>query len=467
MVTTLQQKTTRTIKIEYANESVTSFSGLILAERVAKRLRLWNSLEGLLPVRQGKYSWRDIAKSVTLGLLSGAQGTFAAQGLREDKALRSLLELESAPEEATAWRALNKLGRFQKDGLLPKAQALLARRTLDKMNRSDLFLEGFIPVFADGTLLEGSARREGNKYIAEKGSGLLWNAVFVGRILAAQRLAPEGAGEQSCVRGMIPEVQEQVLKKLKLEKKALFLMDSLHGDDATLSLLESRRLHYVVGANKLSRTAKTLAEQPETQWESRGPCAKFGWSESALCACWIQCAGWKTKRLLVGRRWKREGEMIWNYSGVITDLREKDVQKMMTRGWSFARALWRLYDAKAGMETLFCDGLSDLGLHHPPCQEFQRNAGFYALASLAWTLGTAVDAMGGQSAARGCATRQDGAPRKQPTPFRLRLWRLRHELFTLPGRIARHGHTLTVRLLGLSDARQTRFGACWENIQRC
>ena len=159
-MTTLQQKTTRTIKIEFANEPVTSFGGLILAERAAKQLRLWSTLEGLLPARKGKYSWVDIAKSVTMGLLSGAQGTFAAQSLREDEALLRMLELEAAPEEATAWRITNELGRFQAEGLLPKAQAILARRTLDKMNRSDLLLEGFVPVFADGSLLEGSARRE-------------------------------------------------------------------------------------------------------------------------------------------------------------------------------------------------------------------------------------------------------------------------------------------------------------------
>jgi len=60
---------------------------------------------------------------------------------------------------------------------------------------------------------------------------------------------------------------------------------------------------------------------------------------------------------------------------------------MLARGLSFARAMWRLYDAKAGMETQFKDGLSDLGLHHPPCRKHVRNAGFYAVGALAWLLG--------------------------------------------------------------------------------
>jgi hypothetical protein len=467
MVTRLQHKTAHTIKIEYSDEPVTSFGGLVLAERMAWRLGLWGSLEGHLPKRKGQYSWVDIAKSVIMGLHSGAQGTFAAQGMREDAALLRMLELEGAPEEATVWRSLERLGAFQGEGLLPKVQSLMARRTLEKMERGDLLLEGFVPVFADGTLLEGSARREGSKYIKDKGLGLMWSAVFVGRVLAAQRLAPKGGGEHSDVQGMLSEVHKKVLKPLRLEHAALVLLDSLHGDDSTLSQLEKGRLHYVVGANKLVLTAKTLSERLECEWESRGARPSLGWSESGICSCWIQCEDWKSKRLLVGRRWKREGEMVWNYSGVMTDLREKDLSRMIEKDWSLARCVWRLYDAKAGMETLFSDGLSDLGLHHPPCQEYVRNAGFYALAGLAWVLGTAVDAIGGRAPDRGSMARQDGNPRKRAVASRLRFWRLRRELFALPGRITRHGRELVVRLLGLGAGAQSLFGRYWTNIVRC
>jgi hypothetical protein len=292
--------------------------------------------------------------------------------------------------------------------------------------------------------------------------------VFVGPVLAAQRLSAEGEGEQSAVRAMLPEVKERVLKPLHLERKALVLIDSLHGDGPTLRELEAMRLHYIAGANKLAATAKTLSEQPEFVWESTGANQTLGWSESGVCECWIQCEDWPRKRQLFGRRFKREGEMIWNYSGTISDLREKALRGMLNRGLSFARAIWRLYDAKAGMETLFSDGLSDLGLHHPPCQEHVRNAGFYAAASLAWVLGTAVDAIGGRGAGeRGSTVRQDGEARKRPLPSRMRFWHLRQELFVLPGRVARHGRELKVRLLGLCKRVRNLFVQYWDNISRC
>jgi len=467
MVTTLQPKTPHTIKIDFADEPVTSFGGLVLAERTAARLGLWRTLENILPVRQGQFSWLTGIKSMVMGLLSGAQGTYATQALRQDESLLEMLSLPAAPEEATAWRMLKPLGELAPKESLDRVQAIFARRTLEKMARRDLLLEGFVPLFADGSLLEGSPRREGTKTIPEKGRGLMWSAVFAGPVLCAQRMAKEGQGEQSCVRAMIEEVDHAILKPLKLHAKALLLADSLHGDDPTLKQLEQAHLHYIVGARKLATSQTTLMEQPETVWEDTGARSKLGWSASGACVCWLQCAGWAHKRLLVGRRWKSEGEMLWQYCGVLSDLRQRDVAGMMRRGLSFARAIWRLYDAKAGMETQFKDGLSDMGLHHPPCRKHVRNAGFYAVGALAWLLGVAVDVLGGAGEDRGNTQRQDGGERARRTPKRMRLWRLRRELFTLPGRVARHAHELKVQLLGLGESTRQLFKRYWANLSLC
>ena len=467
MVTTLQLKTPHTIKLEFSDEPVTSYGGLVLAEKAAARLGLWSTLAGLLPARRGDYDWLSALKSMIMGLLSGAQGTWATQALRQDEALLGLLSLAGAPEEVTAWRMLKPLGELPEKHSLARVLAILARRTLEKMARPDLLLEGFVPVFPDGTLLEGSPRREGTKYIREKGRGLMWSTVFVGPVLAAQRLAGVGEGEHSCVQALLAEVDQSVLRPLKLQGQALVLADSLHGDDPTLKQLEQAHLHYIVGARKLAASETTLMEQPETVWEDTGARRKFGWSASGACVCWLQCEGWATKRLLVGRRWKPEGEMLWHYCGVLSDLRERDLRPLLARGLSLACAIWRLYDAKAGMETLYQNGLSDLGLHHPPCRELVRNKGFYGVGALAWTLATAVDVLGGAGAERGNLLRQDGGERARSTPKRMRLWRLRRELFTLPGRVARHARELKVQLLGVGESTRQLFERYWGKLNLC
>ena len=93
MVTTLQPKTPHTIKLEFADEPVTSFGGLVLAEKAAARLGLWSTLARQLPARRGDYDWPTAIKSMIMGLLSGAQGTWATQALRQDAALLNLLSL--------------------------------------------------------------------------------------------------------------------------------------------------------------------------------------------------------------------------------------------------------------------------------------------------------------------------------------------------------------------------------------
>lgn len=157
MVTRLQPKPPHTIKIEFAEESVTSFGGLVLAERTAARLGLWRTLEGILPARRGDFDWLTSLKSLVMGLLSGAQGTYATQALRQDGALLEMLSLSGAPEEVTVWRMLKELGELPDERGLDRVQTILARRVLEKMTRRELLLEGFVPVFGDGTLLEGSA----------------------------------------------------------------------------------------------------------------------------------------------------------------------------------------------------------------------------------------------------------------------------------------------------------------------
>jgi len=467
MVTELNQKPRHTIKINFSQEKVTSFGGLVLAERLASRLGLWRKAQEGLPQREALYDWATILKSVVAGLLSGSRGTYAAEEVRQDAALLSLLGLEAAPEEATVWRVQRELGMLQNSGKLPGLQSAWTLQVLRHVSRRDLLFHDFFPMFGDGTLLEGSARREGTKYIDEKGAGLVWCTVFAGPLVAAQQLAREGEGEETCVRGMLEPVLREVVRPLRLDKKALVLLDSLHGDGVTLSEVERLGLHYVVGANKLERTAVTLSEQPEIVWQDTGASAGRHWSASGVCVCWLQCEGWERKRILVGRRFKREGDFLWRYAGVMTDLAERDVRHVMREGLSYGEAIWRLYDGKAGMECHYKDLLSDLGLHHPPCQEHVRNAGFYAVASLAHTLGTAVDLIGGKGADRGSRQRKDGGALRRARPRRMRLWRLRRRLLALPGRVALHARELTVTLLGLSEQMQEEFQRFFLNVCRC
>ena len=479
MVTEMQAERVKAIKVEFADEAVTAFGGLAVAEQTARRLGLWRDVERTLPKRGKGFDWLTAVKTMVMGLLTGSQGTYATEPLREDEPLVTMLGVEGAPEEATVWRLLGPMGAEELQEGMGGVQRRLARTVVHRVSRKALLMEGFLPIFGDGTLAEGSGRREATKVIEGKGAGLLWTTVFVGPLLAGQRLAGPGEGEQACVRRILREVVRDVVEPEKLKKRALVLMDSLHGDEPTVKELEEQQLWYIVGANKLKATEKTLSERPEPEWQEMGPEAARGWAESAVCQCWLQCEGWEKKRVLVGRRWRREGELIYNYSGVLVNLPAEQVHPIMARRkMSYAEAIWSLYDRKAGYENCYKDFLDDLALHYPPCREYVRNAGFYSVAALAGLLAKAVQVLAGpfrKSPAVGSDKAADStsvAPtpqksRRRAEPRFMRLWRFRRRLLTLPARIAYHARTVKITLLGVCDSVRRQFEHYWSACCRC
>ncbi|NQU43745.1 hypothetical protein HQ520_10705 [bacterium] len=289
-------------------------------------------------------------------------------------------------------------------------------------------------------------------------------------LVAAQGIAKKGEGERSLIRRQLPEVAKNVLKPLKLLEKALFLADSLHGNEPTLCLVEDESLLYVVGASALKRTQEVLRERQDWEWYELGPDPKRGWLDTAVCQCWIQCEDWPDKRLLIGRRVTREGEMFPTCYGVLTNLTEEILN--VTDPLEFIQSVWRLYDAKGRMELGYQELLSDLNLHHPPCQEHVRNAGFYALATLAHTLGVGVKLFGARAddharRERIKAKREDVPERIRVKPRRaMRLWRVRRRLLTLP-RIRRHARRLRIEFLGVSPNIQAQFQRWYDAIAFC
>lgn len=466
MVTKKQNKI-KTIRMEFANEKVTSFGGFCLVERLSKRLRFWTRLNQSLPKRRGDYDWLTVIKSAVMGMISGSQGTYATEEIRHDEALLSLLGLYGSPEEATFWRTLEDLGGEKILPILNRQVRRMVVEILKRTNRKDLLTEDFLLLFGDGTLLEGSKKREGTKEIEGKGRGLLWATLYVGPLIAGQALAAEGEGEETCVRRIFKEVVDEVLSPLKMKKKALLLLDSLHGDGPTCDMVEGLKIRYIIGANKLDETGRVLREQPGIVWRELGDETKQDKYQKAVCSCWIQCPGWSKKRILVGMRWKRRNDMFYEYGGLLTDVTEREVESLTKRGMSYEEAIWHLYSRKSGMENYYKDMLEDLGLHHPPCQEHQRNAGYYALGTMAYTLCRGSEMIGGKESGRGETKRKDGEERKRSTPRYIQIWRFIRRYLTLPGRITYHGRELVVTMLGACDVIRDELFHYWCNICGC
>lgn len=199
-------------KLVIDDQGASSFAGLSLVYQLASRLGTWSFAQKVLPVRGGRHQRIDILKGGVAGLLSGSRGTAALEAIRQDEAVLRMMGVKSLPGEKGFWEDLAKLGEEQTLKGMHHLCARAARQVLKKLEPEDLQIEhGFIPLFGDGTLLEGSRRREGTKTISEKGSGLMWGAWMFGPMLAAHHLCGEGEGEQRALFDTLGSVLNEVL----------------------------------------------------------------------------------------------------------------------------------------------------------------------------------------------------------------------------------------------------------------
>jgi len=454
------EKRDRVVKAHWAqNEAITAWGGLALVERLAHRTRLWSDARREMPRRTrtgAGYDSTTVLAAMIHGLLSGSRGTYAAEPLREDEALKRLVGLEAGvPEEATVWRTLGQWAEAGGAAALGGLQRRQCRRLIDKTTLGAMRVEGFTPIFIDATWLEvgRETKFEGAKCF-DGSAKLMLSTMWVGPYLVGQRFAREGEGELTASLDLVGPAWRDVVRPVKLDASVLFLADSLYGNDTALKRFEScKGARYVVGARGLAEIERVAAEQPEVLWQDTGADERRGWAESALCVHTFQAAPWDRARTAVTRRWRREGEFLFHYASVLTNLEPTDARVVkMTREHKigFAQAVYRLYDHKQAMENQFKEALSDLGLHHPPCAELARNEVFYAVAALALNL-----AVGVRRIALGGAERS------------MRLWRLRREFLAIPARVARHARYMQACLYSTSNRLRSIFSAALARLAAC
>jgi hypothetical protein len=454
MVNKLQRMKVGVVKIEVADEKeqrATSKGGLSVVHAVARHLRLWSDARRALPRRKDPtqgYETSTVVASLVYGLLSGGRGFSATEPMRGDTPLLTMLGLQRAPSAETVEEVVKYLGlECAGSEALSEVNEGFVRRCIAMSKQHDLRnCEGFVPLWVDGTLLEVYGNNFDSLKVIDGKRGQLCVGAFVGEWLVGIEFAGEGEGERTVGRGLVEQTMRDIVRPSKLSKHLLVLLDSLYGEDETLQMLErfsetipsgKEKPGYIVGAQGLSEAQRVMHELPEAAWRDTGAQDTGRWSASGLAQAWLCCAPWKKKRLMICRRWKKHGEMIWNYAAVLTNLREEDprITRVMERyDISYEEAIWFLYSKKQGIENQWKDLLSDMGLHHPPCAKACVNAVFYAIAGLAYNLSVAVRLL----------TLRGGSAR-------MRLWRLRREVFDLPGYVVHHARYLVMRILDARD----------------
>ena len=309
---------------------------------------------------------------VLFSLTSGGCTLTAVEELDHDAALKAYLGIKKFPDQSTVGEWLRQVGdagclavrRITRDFVAwALAQAEPAR--YQHSGRTDCFFDD-TQVEVYGRTFEGAAYN----YNGELALG--WQTLWVGPFLVDGVLgAPLPVGSE--LAGLL-----QKNAALWTKEQTYLYADSGSSSGADLTEINTHFAEWSVSYNRWTNALERQArELPEQAWSA--PVERKGRKGEVLHEqyAWLrhQPEGCQTPQTFAVARSKAADEMFWRYHFIVTHAADGTPQAVCER-----------HRLKGDRERLFSEVLSDLDLHHPPCQALAANRVYYALASLAYNV---------------------------------------------------------------------------------
>ncbi|MDD2710986.1 MAG: transposase [Verrucomicrobiae bacterium] len=396
------------IELTDSKES-SAHGGQLLIDALCQRYGLWEKLEGIpgLDVRTRTsvgFSPRALVAQLLFCLTSGGSSLADAERMGQDMVLMGMLGLSKGADQSTFGEWL----RGQSKQSVEAFHDLIVdfvRWALGQIKSGRAQHHGELEVFFDDTEVEVQGKYfEGARRNYDGELALSWQTLWVGPFVADAIL--DGA----CNVGQHLEELLASRKELWQAKSSRFFADSGSSSSTDLQQIGKAGFsHWSVSYNKWVKVPQRLAaELPEMAW---GEEEKQGDETSQYAWLRYQPEESQTAHLLAVVRRKNADELLWRYYFVATDPNET----------SKPEEVFLKHRRKGAREQGFSHLLSDLDLHHPPCESLIANQMFYAIGILAHNLLAAFKALHLDAEQQG--------------------WRpgtlIRH-LLTLPVRISRH-----------------------------
>lgn len=354
----------------------TAHGGQMLVDALCRRFGLWERIariEGLDP-RTRKTVGHDpeaMAAQILFMLTSGGTTLADAERIGQDTVLLESVGLEKVADQTT-------LGEWL------RAQTPESVRRLNRLN-SDFVKEviaasdparirhgGELEMFFDDTEIEVHGRQiEGARVNYNGDLALSWQTLWAGPFLLDQELG-SFATVAACQKELIG-----AHAALWESGQSYFFADSGSSEGELLTdAAEAGFTRWSVSYNKWTGPLERFAGE-KTDWAD--PVERHGGIETYT---WIKHMpqGMKEAQTFAACRSKKADELLWRYAFVACE----------PGGRRTPRAVFERHRLKGACEQRFSEVLSDLDLHHPPCLSLIANRAFYALASLAYNILTAL-----------------------------------------------------------------------------
>ena len=356
-------------------ESASAHGGQVLVDAFCRRFGLWGKLAGAkgLDPRKRKgagFAPEAISAQLMFTLSSGGAGLADAERIGKDSVLMGLVGLEKGADQSTLgeWlraqtpesvRALWEINW----AFLDEVWALAKPGRVCHAGEEEWFFDDTeIEVYGDS--FEGARiNYNGDRALSLQA---LWRGPFVMDAIL------DGATDVSEHLGALLAEHEPRWQGRRTHLYA----DSGSSAAKFLDAIRAAQFtHWSVSYNKWTDVLERLAgELPEARWSPS--------NERGEQFTWLRHTPGEAKAAVTFAtlRRKRDGDLLWRYAFVACEPGE---------GWE-PQAVFQRHALKGDKERGFSELLSDLDLHHPPCQRLVANQAFYALGILTYNVLTAL-----------------------------------------------------------------------------
>ena len=360
-------------------ENLSSHGGQILIDCLATRFDLWNALAAIPGIDPRKrtasgFSPAALISQILTGFASGATSLADMERVGSDRVLMELIGLSQGADQSTIGEWLRAQSAQSVEAVMGVNRRFVSQ-VLAQAAPGRVWDGGRPTVFFDDTEIEVEGKRfEGARVNYEGERALSFQTLWVGPLVADAIF--DGAADPSQHLGELLAANRALWEG----KKARFYDDSASSAAKFIKEIEAAGFgSWSVSYNKWTdKLEKLAAELPESQWAMEPP-DQDGLVESYA---WVKHLPGEAERAYKFATVRRKGpeEMFWRYGFVVHD----DTTALGAE--RTPKSVLEFHALKGASEQGFSHLLSDLDLHHPPCEKLVANQMFYALGVLAYNL---------------------------------------------------------------------------------
>src|SRR5579875_906707 len=397
------------IKLERSSERLTSLGGLVVLEELARALKVWKKVDGVLegPKSGRGYQPHEFVQSLVWMLHAGGRRLEDLRELRAEHEVLERLGLEAVPDAGTVGDWLRRQGVTGAEGIQQVSRELVAGGLAEEPE--ELILD------VDATEIE--AEKQEAAWTYHKVKGYMPVLGYVNGVCVGQefREGHESPGAR------ILEFAQGCEAALPEGKRIYFRSDSAAYQAAVINHYSQPGRSFTITADLDAAVKREIRNLPETAWQPYRTTEGVA-TEREIAETVHTMNGTEQAFRLIVLRWPNAQPSLfeaerYRYHAVATN-----------RDGVASAVIWQ-HNARGNCENWHKELKSGLGMEQMPCGEFEANAMYFGIGVLAYNLAQLLKR------------------RALPESYRTAtVATLRWTLYRLAGKLVRHARGLILRI---------------------